>query len=215
MKTTKAIEYTLNALFCAIRADLEERFCRKAGKAAVAVDDLVGRAYEYVCFGVLNGRVALPTSKAGMRRLVAAKAVRLLKDARRALGSEHGRRSLRVQRSLDEASRSQDEAQDEGASVLMDAASYARYADGLRAEERAYVLEVAVKTMHRVFEKIGMTTVNRKIYLECVMGEEPRDVVAKKYGTTRNNADAIVARGKRALAKYGPEIFAAIYNKAA
>ena len=208
MNTTKTAEYVLNALFRTVRADLEERFCRKASKAAVAVEDLVGKAYGYVCFGVLNGKVELPTSEAEMRRLVAAKAARLLKDALRASCSEHGRRSIRVQRSLDEV-------QGEGASVLTDAASYARYADGLRAEERAYVFEVAVKTLHRVFEKIGMTAVNRKIYLACVMDEKPRNVVAERYGTTRNNADAIVARGKRALAKYGPAIFEALYKEAA
>ncbi len=205
---TKTAEYALNALFCTVRADLEEKFSRTASKAAVAVEDLVGEVYSYVCSGVLNGKVKLPTSGADMYRLVAAKTVRLLKDAHRASGSGHGRRSLRVQRSLDEV-------RGEGVSVLTDAVSYARYADGLRAEEHAYRREVAVKTLHKVFEKTGMTSVNRKIYLACVLGEMPRDVVAKKYGTTRNNADAIVARTRKALAKYGPEIFEVLYNKAA
>lgn len=200
---TKTAEYALNALFCTVRADLEEKFSRTASKAAVAVEDLVGEAYSYVCSGVLGGKVKFPASGAEMRRFVAAKTVRLLKDAHRASGSGHGRRSLRVQRSLDEV-------QGEG-----DAVSYARYADGLRAEEHAYRREVAVKTLHWVFERMAMTQVNRKIYLACVLGEMPRDVVAKKYGTTRNNADAIVARTKKALAKYGPKIFEAIYNRAA
>lgn len=204
----KTAEYALNALFCTVRADLEEKFSRTASKAAVAVEDLVGEAYSYVCSGVLNGKVKLPASGAEMRRLVAAKTVRLLKDAHRASGCEHGRRSVRVQRSLDEV-------RGEGAYVLTDAASYARYADGLRAEERAYRRKVAVKTLHWVFEKMALTQVNRKIYLACVLGEMPRDVVAKKYGTTRNNADAIVARTKKALAKYGPEIFEVLYNRAA
>lgn len=208
MNTLKTAEYALNTLFCTACADLEEKFRRNANKAAVAVEDLVGEAYSFVCFGVLKGKVKFPASVAEMRRLVAANAVRLLKDAHRASGSGHGRRSIRVQRSLDEV-------QGEGARALTDAASYARYADGLRAEEHAYRREVAVKTLHLVFEKIGMTSVSRKIYLACVMGEMPRDVVAKKYGTTRDNADAIVARTKKALAKYGPEIFEAIYNKAA
>lgn len=60
-----------------------------------------------------------------------------------------------------------------------------------------------------------MTKVNRSIYLECVMEERPRELVAKKYGTTRNNTDAIVARVKRALAKYGPSIFAILCREAA
>lgn len=208
MKSTKTVESILYSLYGIVHVGLEEKFYNVAGHAGIAVGDLIGNAYAYVCEGVLAGKVKPPESGADLYRLVSRKAGLLLKDAVRAANCEHGRRSVRAWQSLDEIP-------GEGDRPLTDYASYLRYEDTRREDEEAFRRRIAVQTLHMVFERIDMTQVNRNIYLECVIEERPREAVAEKYGTTRNNTDAIVARVKKALAKYGPGIFEALSRTAA
>lgn len=208
MNPSHGVECSLSCLYSIVRADLEEKFRKDACNVGIAIEDLVGTAYTYVCAGVLTAKVKVPESGADLYRLISHKAALLVKDAARSSSCGRGRKSLRARQSLDDVL-------GDGNRTLMDYASYQRYMDVCREDEKVFCRQIAVQTLHKVFEKIGMTKVNRSIYLECVMEERPRELVAQKYGTTRNNTDAIVARVKRALAKYGPGIFAILCREAA
>lgn len=208
MKSTSTVECYLNSIYGIIRADLEARHCKDAIKFGIAVGDLIGTAYTYVCVGVLEGKVWIPRTGTDLYRLISHKAALMVKDAARSANCEHGRRSLRPLRSLDEVP-------GEEGRALIEHASYQRYMDSRRDEEVEFRRGIAVQTLYKVLEKMGMTEVNRNIYLECVVDEIPREVVAAKYGTTRGNADVIIARVKKALAKYGPAIFRDLCHEAA
>ena len=208
MKNINDIEFTLNSFFAAVRTQLERKYDSDCRKYGVEVSELITDASTYVASGILSGKVEMPETAKDVYLLVNCKAKRMLMDASRAVNCDHGRRSIKTMTSIDEVI-------GEGDRSFEDKASMNYYENYLRNQEREYQYEVARKTLKRVFEKMGMSSQNQRIYWSCVIDESNREDVAEAFNTTRNNCDAIVARTKKALGRYGKEIFAELYNAAA
>ena len=203
------LSVVLPKLTAFVRADLERKYAGNCARYAVSAADLVGSAITYVSLGVVNGLVPEPKTAKDFYFMVSAKADNLLKDAYRRQKAAHGRRSVRASDSLDRSE------YEDGTFTGVDRASYAKWRECQQEEEYRFRLGCVRKALDRVVKLTGISDRNACIYREIVLDEEPRERVAEKYGTTRNNCDVIVARMKSSLAKYGPEAFAEVYALAA
>jgi len=206
--STSKIEQVLVHLGKDAIPELENKMAAECARCGVSVVDIVGNSFAYVVFGVLNGNVQAPKSGSDLYRLMAAKAHCLIKDAKRSLMTDHGRRSIRTNESLDKVVGDCER-------EVGEYASYEDWQSNRKDEERAYQYMICRKVLDRVCEMRKISNVNQCIYKAVVLHEMPREEVAEQYGTTRNNVDQIVSRVKKGLKEDGMWIYRELYNEAA
>lgn len=204
----KIVERHLNGLSKIAITNLERSMAKACDQAGISVVDIVGDSYAYVSVSVLKGRVLLPKTSSDLYRLMYAKAKFLLRDAKRLLKTDHGKRSVRARESIDKVI-------EEYGREVCEYASYEVWRNARRAVEQAYQYRVCRKVLDEVCAMRRISLINRRIYKAVILHEMPRDVAASRFGTTRNNVDQIVSRVTKGLREDGRRLYYALYNEAA
>ena len=177
------------------------------GKFSVSqedAEDIAMQSLMYACIPLMNGESANPASGADWLNMAKCKAGFLVKD-----GYRRHQRS-KVVGHIDDL-----DVDDEGSlreeHKWVEQASYENWCMAQQDDERHDMGKVAMKVLPQIFEQMGTSQRDRRIYHAVALRDVPVEVVCAAFKVNKQQVYTIRNRVNSGLKKYGPAIVHAAF----